>query len=246
MGKANPAAAVPFFRRAIGLDPNFAMAYALLGLNCAYLGQTSLAAENTRKAYELRERVSQREKFFIESNYYFIGLGQYDKALEKTREALQLDRGNGANYASLVGCFLLLSRLDDARATAQQAQAKNLDSTWLRMNPYTLAFLQNDAAAMAQQVAWAAGKSGVEDWLMTNEADTVAYSGRLMKAREFSSRAVASAKHAGNNETAAGYEADAALREALFGNATEARQQVTSAFGLSTGRDAQYRAALAN
>ena len=279
VGKADPAAAVPFFRRAIGLDPNFAMAYALLGLNCAYLGQTGLAAENTRKAYELRERVSQREKFFIESNYYFlvtgdlekareayelwaqtyprdalppgsvgaiyIGLGQYDRALEKTREALHLDRGSGANYASLVGCFLLLNRLDDARATAQEAQAKNHDSTWLRMNLYTLAFLQNDAAAMAQQVAWAAGKSGVEDWLLTNEADTVAYFGRLMKAREFSSRATASAEQAGNNETAAGYEADAALREALFGNAAEARQRVASAFGLSTGRDVQYRAALA-
>jgi eukaryotic-like serine/threonine-protein kinase len=279
LGKADPAAAVPFFRRAIGLDPNFAMAYALLGLNCAYLGQTGLAAENTRKAYELRERVSQREKFFIESNYYFlvtgnlekareayelwaqtyprdalppgsvgaiyIGLGQYDTALDKTREALQLDRGSGANYASLVGCFLLLSRLEDARATAQEAQAKNLDSTWLRMNLYLLAFLQSDAAAMAQQVAWAAGKSGVEDWLMTNEADTVAYSGQLMKAREFSRRAAASAELAGNNEAAAGYEADAALREALFGKAAEARQRVASAFGLSTGRDAQYRAALA-
>jgi eukaryotic-like serine/threonine-protein kinase len=175
----------------------------------------------------------------------YIGLGQYDTALDKTREALQLDRGSGANYASLVGCFLLLSRLEDARATAQEAQAKNLDSTWLRMNLYLLAFLQSDAAAMAQQVAWAAGKSGVEDWLMTNEADTVAYSGQLMKAREFSRRAAASAELAGNNEAAAGYEADAALREALFGKAAEARQRVASAFGLSTGRDAQYRAALA-
>jgi tetratricopeptide (TPR) repeat protein len=78
--KADPAAAVPFFERAIGLDPNFAMAYALLGLNFAYLGQTGLAAENIRKAYEMRERVSEREKFLIESNYYFLATGDLEKA----------------------------------------------------------------------------------------------------------------------------------------------------------------------
>src|SRR5262249_54988368 len=141
--------------------------------------------------YELRERASQRERFFIESSYYFlvtgnlekarqayelwaqtyprdtlppgsvgaiyIGLGQYDRALEKTREALQLDRGSAANYASLVGCFVLLNRVEDARAWAQEAEAKNLDSTWLRINLYMLAFFENDAAGMARQVDWAAG-----------------------------------------------------------------------------------------
>jgi eukaryotic-like serine/threonine-protein kinase len=144
-------------------------------------------------------------------------------------------------------CFPLVwcSTNEEARATAQEAQAKNLNSTWLRMNLYVLAFLQNDAKAMARQVAWATGKSGVDDWLLTKEADTVAYSGRLMKAREFSSRAVASAERAGNNETAGRYEADASLREALFGNGAEARERVASAFGLSRGRDVQYRTGLA-
>ena len=98
---------------------------------------------------------------------------------------------------------------------------------------------------MAQQVAWAAGKPGVEDVLLAYEADTAAYSGRLGKAREFSRRAVASAERAEEKETAASYEADAALREALFGNAAEARQRAAAALALSTGRDVQYGAALA-
>ena len=55
------------------------MAYALLGLNSAYLGQTGLAAENTRKPYELRDRVSERERLFIESNYYFLVTGNLEK-----------------------------------------------------------------------------------------------------------------------------------------------------------------------
>jgi eukaryotic-like serine/threonine-protein kinase len=275
---ADPAAAVPFFQRAVNLDPNFAMAYALLGLNSAYLSQTGLAAQNTRKAYELRERVSQREKFFIESNYYFlvigdlekarqsyelwrqtyprdplppgsvgaiyIGLGQYEKALEATRKALQLDRGSAANYASTVGCFVLLNRLEDARACAQEAETKNLDSTWLRINQYMVAFLKNDAGGMARQVEWATGKAGVEDVLLAYEADTAAYFGRLAKARELSRRAVISSMRLDEKETAAVYEADAALREALFGNIVEARELVGKALGLSTGRDVEYIAAL--
>jgi eukaryotic-like serine/threonine-protein kinase len=52
-------------QRAISLDPNFAMAYARLGTNYYHLGQNSRAAENARKAYELRERVSEREKFYV-------------------------------------------------------------------------------------------------------------------------------------------------------------------------------------
>jgi tetratricopeptide (TPR) repeat protein len=277
--KADPAAAVPFFRRAIGLDPNFAMAHALLGLNLAYLGQTGLAAENLRKAYELREGVSEREKFLIESNYYFlatgdlekarqafelwnqiyprdtpppgnlgaiyINLGQYDKAIEKSREALRLDGGSAASYASLVGCLSLSNRLAEATRTAQEAQAKNLDSTWLHQDLYMLAFLQNDELEMARQVAWSAGKPGVEDVVLGWEANTAAYSGRLGKARELSHRAVASAERAGEMETAAHYEADAALREGLFGHAAQADKGANSALKLSRDRDAQYGAALA-
>ncbi len=80
------AAAVLLFQRAIRLDPNFAMAYASLGQSCANLGETSLASENTKKAYELRERVSEREKFYIESHYHHNVTGD----LEKARQVYEL------------------------------------------------------------------------------------------------------------------------------------------------------------
>jgi tetratricopeptide (TPR) repeat protein len=276
---ADSAAAVAFFRRAISLDPNFAMAYAVLGLNYAYLGQTDLAAENARRAYELRERVSQREKFLIEFDYHFlvtgnlekarqayelwtqtyprdspppgnvaamyISLGQYDKALEITREALQRNPQSAANYASLVGCFLLLDRLEDAAGVVKEAQAKKLDSTWLRANLYALAFLQNDPPARARQAEWAMGKPGVEDVLLAFEALTAAYFGRLGRARELSRQAVASAERAAQKETGSHYEASAALSEAFFGNAAEAREQAGALLRNSTDRDSQYGAALA-
>ncbi len=74
----NPGA-VPLLQRAIRLDPNFATAYGLLAVSYDNLGETTLAAENTRKAYELRERVSQRERLTIESFYYQFRLGRPGK-----------------------------------------------------------------------------------------------------------------------------------------------------------------------
>jgi eukaryotic-like serine/threonine-protein kinase len=278
-GKSDFAAAVLSFQRAASLDPNFAMAYSSLSNAYWFLGETTLGAENAKKAYELREHVSEREKFYIESNYYWatgdlekarqayelwaqtyprddvpLGylsaiyqqIGEHDKALTKAQEALRRDSTSGLNYANLAFDYLNLNQLDQAQATAEEAQAKKLDSPYLRFCLYQLAFLQNDLAGMARQVAWAAGKPGVEDVLLASEANTAAYFGRLEEAREFSRRAVASAEQAKEQETAAGYEAEAALREALVGNAVEAKLRVTATRRLpGKGRDVLYGAALA-
>src|SRR5947208_3570612 len=64
------AEAIPFYKRALELDPNFAAAYASIGVAYANLGQASLAAENIKKAYALREQVSEREKYRISSTYH--------------------------------------------------------------------------------------------------------------------------------------------------------------------------------
>jgi len=64
------AAAIPLYKRAIELDPNFARAYASLGLAFSNLGETALAAKNLKKAFELRERVSEWERFYISAAYY--------------------------------------------------------------------------------------------------------------------------------------------------------------------------------
>jgi len=73
-------AAVPLFQRAFRLDPNFAMAYGALGTSYFNLGEFSLGAETTRKAYELRDHVSEREKFYIESHYHNLVTGDLEKA----------------------------------------------------------------------------------------------------------------------------------------------------------------------
>jgi tetratricopeptide (TPR) repeat protein len=152
---------------------------------------------------------------------------------------------NALSYAPVVSAYICLNRLDEAKATAEHAQSKNLDSAFLREHLYALAFLQNDTASMAQQVSWAADKQGVEEVMLVYEANTAAYSGQLGTARELSRRAVASAERAEEKEGAASNEADSALREALFGNVTEARQRATAALAHSTGREVEYEATLA-
>jgi DNA-binding winged helix-turn-helix (wHTH) protein/Tfp pilus assembly protein PilF len=73
-------AAIPLFQRAIKLDPNFAMAYGRLGTSYSNTGQSILAAENVRKGYELRQRVSEREKFYLDSHYEDIVTGNLEAA----------------------------------------------------------------------------------------------------------------------------------------------------------------------
>ena len=279
VGKNDSAAAVPLFQRAVRLDPNFAMAYATLGTCYSNLAERNLGTENTRKAYELRDRVSEREKFYIESHFFDIvtgdlekarqayelwaqtyprdgvppnnlsgiyrDLGQYDKSLAQAREYLRLDPASSLSYANLVFAYLRLNRLEEAAATAKEAQGKKLDSPYLHVYLYALAFLQNDKGGMAEQVAWSTGKEGVEDSLLELEAESSAYYGQLGKSREFSHQAVAAAERAQEKETAASYEVSAALREAILGNTSEARQLATAGLSLSDGREEQATGALA-
>jgi tetratricopeptide (TPR) repeat protein len=99
---------------------------------------------------------------------------------------------------------------------------------------------------MKERVASQGNKPGVEDLFLGFDAYTAAYSGQLRKAREFSRRATASSERAEEIETAAGYETNSAVREALFGNAAEARQSAKSALKRSMGRDVEYGVALAH
>ncbi|MGB6840525.1 MAG: protein kinase [Candidatus Sulfotelmatobacter sp.] len=76
------AAAIPFFNRAIEFDPNFAAAYAALGISYSNLREPGRASENLRKAYDLRDRVSERERFRISATYYLLVTGELEKAIQ--------------------------------------------------------------------------------------------------------------------------------------------------------------------
>jgi eukaryotic-like serine/threonine-protein kinase len=174
---------------------------------------------------------------------YYWSMGQYDKALIEAQETLRLQPDDSSSYDHLGSTYVYLNRLDEAKATFDRAFAHNLDGESLHVDMYLLAFLWDDAALMEQQVAWAAGKPGVEDLLLVLQSWTEAYYGRMSNSRDFSRRAVASAVRADSRETAALWQIVAALCEAELGNTALARQGVTEALALSPGWDVKVTAA---
>jgi serine/threonine protein kinase/tetratricopeptide (TPR) repeat protein len=272
-------AAIPLYKNAIELDPNFARAYSGLGIAYKNQGEFDLANQNFQKAYDLRHRASERERYVITAAYYtnvtgeiekanqtyelwsqayprssiphnnlavnYSTLGQYDKALAETQEALRLNPDNGVYYNNLMQFYTALDRLSDAKATYARAISHKIDYPHLHHQRYALAFLEGDSSEMQTQVAWAIGKRGEEDSLLSYQSDTEAYAGHLAKARELSRRAVDSSIHSDAKETAAEWQMGAALREAEFGNAAQARALTTSALALAPTRDVRILAALA-
>jgi TolA-binding protein len=113
------------------------------------------------------------------------------------------------------------------------------------MLDYDIAFLKGDQAGMEQAVARARARSLGENWMSNKEALALAYSGHLQKARSMSRRAVDQAQQAAQRERAGLWEAGAAVREAFFGNSSEARTKAIAALELSKDREVEYGAAFA-
>ncbi len=272
------AEAIPFMKRAIELDPTFAMAYTGIAVEYGNLGRADLAAENAKKAYALRDRVSERERYRISAFYFdkvtgeiekateayelwsksypldmvphgnlgniYTALGQYDKAIVETETQQKLEQ-TIVGYGNLASLYIAVNRLDDARRVLHEAQQRGFDGLVLRADLYALAFLSGDNAEMEREVAWAAGRPGEEDQMLTIHADTQAYYGRLEKARDLARRATDSAVRADAKETGAQWLAYHALREVEVGNVAAARQGVARALALAPGRDVKVLSALA-
>jgi hypothetical protein len=271
-------AALPFYKRAVELDSNFAFAHATLAAGYWNLNEPGLAAEYARKAYELREKVSERERFSIEGFYYYnvtgeleraartyelwqqtyprnfvpyqnLGvistlLGNYEKALSEHRDALRLEPNAVGNYSNLSVDYLNLNRLDEAEAVCKQADDRKLENEALLVNRYLLAFVRDDAAQMERLASAAMGKPGIEDNLLAVRADARAWYGKMKDARELTRRAMDSAEHNEAKETAAGYQAQSALREVELGNREQARTQANAAMKLAPNRDVKDTVAL--
>jgi serine/threonine protein kinase/tetratricopeptide (TPR) repeat protein len=276
--KGDFVAAIPFFQRATQLDPNFAMAYARLSTNYSNLAEDARAIDAIRKAYALRERVSEREKLYIVSHYegyltrnweaarsayelwaqtyprddvpptnlsvLYADMGEHDKAFAADQKAMSLTP-DGVSYANLCSGYVTLNRLDEAKATVQEAVARNVDAPYLHLCAYSIAILQHDAAGIQREVAVLVGKPGWEDQSLMAQAESIASGGELAKARELFRRAIDSAQRADSKDRAAGYQALSALLEAVVGNMALAKRQGQAALALSSDRDVQVIGAVA-
>jgi len=125
-----------------------------LYIETLYHGFVTGDLEKTRQAYELWTRTYSRDGAQNDLAELYMEFGQFEKGLAEFREADRLGPNDPLIYANIVFAYLTLNRLQEARATAQAAQTKNLDSDSLRYQLYKLAFLQNDATEIARQVSW--------------------------------------------------------------------------------------------
>ena len=267
-GSKGEEAAVPFLKQAVTLDPNFAMAIAVLGQVETNLGAVSLGSEYTKKAYDLRDRASDLEKFYIESHYYenvsgdlqqadqvyqlwaqtyprdsiprgnlsvsYVLLGEWEKALPEALEGHRLSPDESLNYFQIASAYVGLGRLDEARATVNDALAKKLDVSLFHLTLYQVAFLQNDPAAMARELSALSSSSPEMAALSLNiAAGTEAYFGRLAKARALVQRAVASQEGAGGKDRAASALIAQARVEAKVGDVAGARKDAAAALALN-------------
>ncbi len=112
--------AVPNYQRAIEIDPNFAMAYARLGTVYSNLGQTELSEQNRQKAFELRDRASEREKLYIMSHYY-ADSGQLDKGITAYELYRQTYPRDSVPFNNLAGIYNTLGQFDNALENAKHA-----------------------------------------------------------------------------------------------------------------------------
>ena len=258
---------IPFYKRALELDPNFASAY--LGLNEAYYNtrQLDLAARAAEKAFELRDRVSELERFKISASYYFDVTGEFDKAIEvyelwkrtyprdsyppndlaviynltgehqkaveEAKEAIRRGGKDAANYNNLARAFFQLNRLEEARATIQQAMTQKFDSGGYHVILYTVAFLEGNQEAMQQQVESTRGKPA-EAQMLAEEAGNAAYSGQLRTVRELYHRATQLSRDRPENEAQAML--DKLRIEVSFGDCWQVKEEVSNALAVARGR----------
>ncbi len=175
----------------------------------------------------------------------YSDLGNFGPSLAQGNAALRIAPGDSQNYVSLASHYIASDSLNLARNIIDLAVSRKLDSSGLHLCLYEIAFLQRDVSGMGQQMTWSAGRPDSEDVFLAHQANTLAFDGKDAEAAAFTVRATEAASRAGAKEIGAGYELDAAQREALFGNAAEAKRLAGEALALAHDRDTRYGAALA-
>jgi eukaryotic-like serine/threonine-protein kinase len=131
------AAALPYHQRAIELDPNFAMGYAVMGNDYASMGQSGRASEYYTKAFQLREHASEREKLAIAAVYYQNVTGELDKAAQTSQDAIESYPRNWPTYGNLGTVLSAEGQYEKAVDVTKQALLYFLSQCRLQPNVAT-------------------------------------------------------------------------------------------------------------
>jgi serine/threonine protein kinase/tetratricopeptide (TPR) repeat protein len=274
--------AVPYFERAIELDPNFASAHAYLATALSNIGgQRTRVEEHRQRAFDLRDRVSELERLYIEAQYHgsitgdlgkqietyemwsktytrdwtpannlcvqYLVMGQYDKAVEHGRRAVELMPDHVFPYMNLGFSFLGQGRIDEAKATFERSVEKGLEDDFTRLGLWFIARLEGDEAAAKAVEASVKGRVGEGRFRML-QGLAAAQLGKRREALALFRQAAEADRRDGLAGRTATDLAQAAHMESWMGNVDEARKSAAEALEAGRSRTAGLIAvsALAN
>ena len=226
-----PSAALPYFQRAVQLDPDFADVYEAMGKAYGNLSQVGRAREYYAKAFELRNHATEREQLSITVVYYEKVTGELDKAALTCQQMIASYPRNGSAYANLGDIYyrlgqheravqaqrqmqrlrpeaygplmpsLALQRFDEVKHIIREGEARKQETRTFHFVLYGLAFVTADSAEAERQQQWFAASPENANFGLSLASDTEAYAGHLFKARELTSRAAENAMRVDNTET---------------------------------------------
>jgi eukaryotic-like serine/threonine-protein kinase len=203
--------------------------------------------EKAVKAYqELLQNFPHEVAHYNDLGNQYSSLGQFEKAIDAYRQAIQSSPDLAPPYGNMANSLMAAQRFDEARKSIERGQDRKVDNELFHFVLYGLGFLKSDRALMAENEKWMTSRPDFEHFGLSTESDTEAFSGRLERARELSRRAAESAVHADNKESGALWLDNSALREAAFGNLTQARQEAEAGVKIfSTSQSVEIESALA-
>ena len=154
--------------------------------------------------------------------------GHFDKAIEMARQCQRLAPDRLASFGNLAAYLIASNRFPEARQTIQEAHARKLESYIVHTDLYLMSFLARDLSGMEEEQQWFASRPDVADNGPSLASDTEAFFGHLAKARDLTRQSIITAVQADNKENAAIWWENAALREAAFGNFSQAREDAAA------------------
>jgi tetratricopeptide (TPR) repeat protein len=134
MSDTGDAEAIPFFKRAIELDPNFAMAYNMMALAYSNVGESGVSGEYLKKAYELRQHTSERENLDISINYNFFVTRDMDEARQSSELFAKTYPRDVHAYYSLSGIYGTLGQYEESTRETRKALDLDPDNAILYAN----------------------------------------------------------------------------------------------------------------
>jgi tetratricopeptide (TPR) repeat protein len=173
------------------------------------------------------------------------GTGRHEKAVEEGQKAIELDPDFSIGYYNVAFACLYLNRVSEAEAWLRKASERRIEVIQFSLLRYFIAFLRDDEAALDREVTERQATLPAQGWFEHQQAQTLAYHGRLKAANTLSDRAVSLARMGGLVERAALFQGARAVWNALFGAKEEAQRSAATALSLYRSRDADYGPAFA-